>query len=174
MSLSLLEWKLEQITIQKGHKVACKMYWKWAILISINQDLLPDPPDVVNTALLLFTRENREKPELLSYTNMTSWVTDSEKKCLAERGFDPRTSGLWAQHASTAPLCSTWKIQLAKSVVKENITAVDHESSFMMQSREINVEFPGCYNDIIMCFLLSNATPLKTLLNSAVIYFNDR
>ena len=28
-------------------------------------------------------------------------------KILAERGFDPRTSGLWAQHASTAPLCST-------------------------------------------------------------------
>ena len=29
-----------------------------------------------------------------------------EKKILAERGFDPRTSGLWAQHASSAPLCS--------------------------------------------------------------------
>ena len=28
-----------------------------------------------------------------------------ELKYLAERGFDPRTSGLWAQHASTAPLC---------------------------------------------------------------------
>ena len=28
-----------------------------------------------------------------------------EGKTLAERGFDPRTSGLWAQHASTAPLC---------------------------------------------------------------------
>ena len=28
------------------------------------------------------------------------------KKYIAERGFDPRTSGLWAQHASTAPLCS--------------------------------------------------------------------
>ena len=28
-----------------------------------------------------------------------------KKKLLAERGFDPRTSGLWAQHASTAPLC---------------------------------------------------------------------
>ena len=27
------------------------------------------------------------------------------QKLLAERGFDPRTSGLWAQHASTAPLC---------------------------------------------------------------------
>ena len=35
-------------------------------------------------------------------------VRKSEKnknKKLAERGFDPRTSGLWAQHASTAPLC---------------------------------------------------------------------
>ena len=28
-----------------------------------------------------------------------------KKKFIAERGFDPRTSGLWAQHASTAPLC---------------------------------------------------------------------
>ena len=27
------------------------------------------------------------------------------KMKIAERGFDPRTSGLWAQHASTAPLC---------------------------------------------------------------------
>ena len=32
-----------------------------------------------------------------------------KKKSLAERGFDPRTSGLWAQHASTAPLCFTVK-----------------------------------------------------------------
>ena len=32
--------------------------------------------------------------------------SDSNKMLLAERGFDPRTSGLWAQHASTAPLCS--------------------------------------------------------------------
>ena len=27
--------------------------------------------------------------------------------CLAEDGFDPSTSGLWAQHASAAPLCFT-------------------------------------------------------------------
>ena len=32
-------------------------------------------------------------------------VFESWGKGLAERGFDPRTSGLWAQHASTAPLC---------------------------------------------------------------------
>ena len=31
----------------------------------------------------------------------------NQKMSLAERGFDPRTSGLWAQHASTAPLCYT-------------------------------------------------------------------
>ena len=28
-----------------------------------------------------------------------------EKQNVAERGFDPGTSGLWAQHASTAPFC---------------------------------------------------------------------
>ena len=28
---------------------------------------------------------------------------------LAERSFDLRTSGLWAQHASTAPLCYVYK-----------------------------------------------------------------
>ena len=30
---------------------------------------------------------------------------EKKKKQLAERSFDLRTSGLWAQHASTAPLC---------------------------------------------------------------------
>ena len=29
---------------------------------------------------------------------------------LAERSFDLRTSGLWAQHASTAPLCSACSV----------------------------------------------------------------
>ena len=33
-------------------------------------------------------------------------VPDSvNKKRIAESGFDPPTSGLWAQHASPAPLC---------------------------------------------------------------------
>ena len=32
-------------------------------------------------------------------------VTLIKEKYLAERSFDLRTSGLWAQHASTAPLC---------------------------------------------------------------------
>lgn len=33
------------------------------------------------------------------------YTTETIDDELAERGFDPRTSGLWAQHASTAPLC---------------------------------------------------------------------
>ena len=32
------------------------------------------------------------------------------EKIIAERSFDLRTSGLWAQHASTAPLCSRGNI----------------------------------------------------------------
>ena len=30
---------------------------------------------------------------------------EEKKKKIAEDGFDPSTSGLWAQHAPTAPLC---------------------------------------------------------------------
>ena len=37
------------------------------------------------------------------------------KKLLAERSFDLRTSGLWAQHASTAPLCYSDKSNRQRS-----------------------------------------------------------
>ena len=33
---------------------------------------------------------------------------------LAERSFDLRTSGLWAQHASTAPLCFSYHLEKSK------------------------------------------------------------
>ena len=40
------------------------------------------------------------------YAIIKRWqISKKEKKELAESGFDPPTSGLWAQHASTAPLC---------------------------------------------------------------------
>ena len=32
-------------------------------------------------------------------------------RLLAEQGFDPRTSGLWAQHASAAPLCLPLRLE---------------------------------------------------------------
>ena len=41
----------------------------------------------------------------LTVFNQTKKKQENLLKLLAERGFDPRTSGLWAQHASTAPLC---------------------------------------------------------------------
>ena len=34
---------------------------------------------------------------------------EKKKNILAERSFDLRTSGLWAQHASTAPLCCWYR-----------------------------------------------------------------
>ena len=40
------------------------------------------------------------------------WIFNFWKKHLAERSFDLRTSGLWAQHASTAPLCFYCHIRL--------------------------------------------------------------
>ena len=43
-------------------------------------------------------------------------IMSCKNKSIAKRGFDPRTSGLWVQHASTAPLCCwrtmSWNIEL--------------------------------------------------------------
>src|SRR4029434_1510567 len=35
----------------------------------------------------------------------SSWFQTAVWVCVAEDDFDPSTSGLWAQHASAAPLC---------------------------------------------------------------------
>ena len=43
-----------------------------------------------------------------------------KKKNIAERGFDPRTSGLWAQHASTAPLCYLRSREVLPSYIKRS------------------------------------------------------
>merc|ERR1712002_780906 len=42
---------------------------------------------------------------ILTIENLRLQKLTRQKKNLAERSFDLRTSGLWAQHASTAPLC---------------------------------------------------------------------
>ena len=43
---------------------------------------------------------------------MDFWLSKSSfKGMLAEDGFDPSTSGLWAQHASAAPLCLHWALE---------------------------------------------------------------
>ena len=45
---------------------------------------------------------SKKSIDTLFFENTLPW---KEEKNLAERSFDLRTSGLWAQHASTAPLC---------------------------------------------------------------------
>ena len=36
-------------------------------------DMLPSPPDEVNTKFMLYTNENREIPQLITYNNMTRY-----------------------------------------------------------------------------------------------------
>ena len=38
-------------------------------------------------------------------TPILVWISPLSKSLIAEDGFDPSTSGLWAKHASAAPLC---------------------------------------------------------------------
>ena len=55
-----------------------------------------------------------------SSLTLTMRVAKEKKVKIAERGFDPRTSGLWAQHASTAPLCFAclWEVILLLRLVR--------------------------------------------------------
>ena len=48
---------------------------------------------------------------------------------LAERGFDPRTSGLWAQHASTAPLCFDAKLHNEHLVLLPRVAWLSSETN---------------------------------------------
>ena len=51
---------------------------------------------IYNLKISLEEKANRKKKKDLQ---------GEKKKLIAEDGFDPSTSGLWAQHAPTAPLC---------------------------------------------------------------------
>ena len=55
-----------------------------------------------------FVRDSKVA-ELTNKVGLTSRPYKVKKKYLAERGFDPRTFGLCAKHASTPPLCY-WQI----------------------------------------------------------------
>ena len=48
----------------------------------------------------IFTTQHHDKDLITKFLYCKKY-----KNILAERSFDLRTSGLWAQHASTAPLC---------------------------------------------------------------------
>ena len=59
------------------------------------------------------------------------YTTETYNDNLAERGFDPRTSGLWAQHASTAPLCCAAASGKFRTCAKRNSISCN---SFASQS----------------------------------------
>ena len=66
---------------------------------------------------------------------------------VAEGGFDPPTSGLWAQHASSAPLCwkptESYRIHIATCIMKE--TTKRHEKCYSPVLDSIVVSIPACH-----------------------------
>ena len=64
---------------------------------------------------------------LFEYESIGYLIGNKTKKSLAERGFDPRTSGLWAQHASTAPLCLDIHLMIGSMLLNQSFSdAIRH------------------------------------------------
>ena len=80
-----------------------------------------------NLKVFLLPKKKSTKTEVRQSRNQIK-----SKQKLAERGFDPRTSGLWAQHASTAPLCF-WQIGVFET---QDFTAF-YEYTFTFESRRL-------------------------------------
>ena len=59
-----------------------------------------------------------------------------KKKGLAEDGFDPSTSGLWAQHAPTAPLCFLSASRLFSCLYSERLLHSTNPSTTQPVCRE--------------------------------------
>ena len=59
------------------------------------------------------------------------------KNMLAERGFDPRTSGLWAQHASAAPLCSGGCLKIVDTIYLKILYNFAHKFNYFLFSLSI-------------------------------------
>ena len=92
-------------------------------------------------------------------------------KLLAERGFDPRTSGLWAQHASTAPLCCgreitanfvylMWRCDERDRNVASSFVCIFY--AVMLLSRELSVE-GNKLRVILFCILIKVPCEWKSL-----------
>ena len=72
------------------------------------------------------------------------------KKFLAEDGFDPSTSGLWAQHAPTAPLCL--------------LTVIAYFQVFIMKVSSDAIP-TGCHGDSSCTILPCDFTKIYTKYN---------
>ena len=51
-------------------------------------------------------------------------IKEKNRTKLAEQDFDPRNSGLWAPHASTAPLCFSCKTTQIEQLFKKRMSCV--------------------------------------------------
>ncbi len=72
-------------------------------------------------------------------------------KVIAKRGFDPRTSGLWAQHASTAPLCYK-KYQTGE---EERLCAVKKMNAWVDWWRNVVKTISAPPDTVTFCFIMT-------------------
>ena len=77
--------------ISKWRRKRRDIVWGTAFSVKSNRDL--------------FWRKKELSREFTPHPHPPTNKKQQQQQKLTERGFDPRTSGLWAQHASTAPLC---------------------------------------------------------------------
>ena len=102
-------WTLVELTRVRSSR------WRWHLEGNGSRLMRQDPGfGILFTQTgdrFIWTRKNLFLPriELRTFRVLggrdNHYTTETHDDDLAERGFDPRTSGLWAQHASTAPLC---------------------------------------------------------------------
>ncbi|CAG7822757.1 unnamed protein product, partial [Allacma fusca] len=71
-------------------------------------DMLPSPPEEIGTKFLLFTRQNRQVPEVFSYFNFTSmygsYFNSSIPTKVIIHGFGSTCNRIWASEMRLALL----------------------------------------------------------------------
>ena len=86
---------------------------------------------------------------------------------IAERGFDPRTSGLWAQHASTAPLCFArlWEVSLLLRLVRVLRFLCELSAKVGMIGTQDTFEVKWCWLTVALesRWYMEDLKPLSTL-----------
>lgn len=71
-------------------------------------DMLPSPPEEVNTVMLLFTKQNEEKAQIIEYNNVTTVLESNYNASLDTKliihGFGSSCNRVWARDMRLALL----------------------------------------------------------------------
>lgn len=71
-------------------------------------DMLPSPPEEVNTVMLLFTKQNEEKAQIIEYNNVTTVLESNYNASLDTKliihGFGSSCNRVWAREMRLALL----------------------------------------------------------------------